>query len=454
MKKLNLVLLSVFLLNLACVKIHASTSGKGFIFNYENKLDSIVTYNKEGEFIKKYSDYVFSDTYLLISCIEKYTDTSYKHEYEYDDCSNQSAHKILRFNENGDWILKLTENYIYQNDNNCGPALLTEYNMEGVLQSEFTSKKEKTSYEFTEEKNVLSYTKEDGDNLITQKIINTYNNEGKIETTISYLPVESILTPSSKIAYTYFDPSEKTDHFKSETIYRYDEEQEIVCIITSNNISRLQTDKELITTVEFYDLNGSTLLNKEIKTVKYSDNLSTAISTTIQMYDENGTLRSTYKYDDSGNLLDPTELEQMTGNDEENTFRKGEWNYDKTNGMDTYQVFLYDNQIGTKELLWSLCVYYEKNPNATNTPTNDLKNRFFSVYPNPAKDNIYITGNNDSDGFSPVRYQIYDAGGKLQTRGIISDENTPVAIQSLSSGTYIISLDNGKNKGAFVFMKD
>lgn len=63
----------------------------------------------------------------------------------------------------------------------------------------------------------------------------------------------------------------------------------------------------------------------------------------------------------------------------------------------------------------------------------------FSIYPNPAVDEIHVNIPQIAAKFS---YAIYEITGKLFMQGEINQENTSLNIQSLTAGTYIVHLNN------------
>ncbi len=72
----------------------------------------------------------------------------------------------------------------------------------------------------------------------------------------------------------------------------------------------------------------------------------------------------------------------------------------------------------------------------------NIKNSEFSLYPNPAKQNLNITANN-SVVFKSA--QVYDLNGKLI---LISEiKNGSIAVETLKIGTYLILLKDEKGKG-------
>ena len=63
----------------------------------------------------------------------------------------------------------------------------------------------------------------------------------------------------------------------------------------------------------------------------------------------------------------------------------------------------------------------------------------FSIYPNPAVNEINVTIPQISAKFN---YAIYEVSGKLLLQGVIEQEDTVLDVSSLSLGTYILHINN------------
>lgn len=72
--------------------------------------------------------------------------------------------------------------------------------------------------------------------------------------------------------------------------------------------------------------------------------------------------------------------------------------------------------------------------------TAELQKENFSVYPNPAKNEIYIKGLRKTSA-----YTIYAAEGKLILRGKCHKEQ-PISVSTLSSGVYFLAIDGSFHK--------
>ena len=78
----------------------------------------------------------------------------------------------------------------------------------------------------------------------------------------------------------------------------------------------------------------------------------------------------------------------------------------------------------------------QHNCEVTGTEESNLQGTF-EVFPNPAKDNIFITSNSLKAG---SEYQVYDSTGKQVMSGRITPHITTVDIKRLSPGLYVIRI--------------
>ena len=73
----------------------------------------------------------------------------------------------------------------------------------------------------------------------------------------------------------------------------------------------------------------------------------------------------------------------------------------------------------------------------------DFSSPIISVYPNPAKTNIFLNSNLDLSG---TQYEIYDKLGRTVYSGIINSDNTSIDISSLTNGLYLLNLKGNKTQ--------
>ena len=97
------------------------------------------------------------------------------------------------------------------------------------------------------------------------------------------------------------------------------------------------------------------------------------------------------------------------------------------------------------EPLPSNCDLYENPPNNFNptTSTQLIENQAFSIYPNPATDNIYVKSENKK----MTIYTFYNLKGALQQTGSFSNA---INIENLVKGIYVLQLSNeNKTQNSF-----
>ena len=74
----------------------------------------------------------------------------------------------------------------------------------------------------------------------------------------------------------------------------------------------------------------------------------------------------------------------------------------------------------------------------------------WSVFPNPVKDKLFLTGNEDVSGEQTV--QIFDAIGKLVTQTTLQKLRNGLSVNELASGTYFMEMMNKQGQGRIAFM--
>jgi hypothetical protein len=84
------------------------------------------------------------------------------------------------------------------------------------------------------------------------------------------------------------------------------------------------------------------------------------------------------------------------------------------------------------------------------TGVSELSGQSFSIFPNPATSIIQVKADAELLGMS---YSIYDNRGKVVLRGKLSAENTSISLNNLSSGIYMISIDENM-KHTFKVIKE
>jgi hypothetical protein len=110
----------------------------------------------------------------------------------------------------------------------------------------------------------------------------------------------------------------------------------------------------------------------------------------------------------------------------------------------TLDYYLYDV---CADPYWDSLVYYEnfKFDVTGTTGTDDISPEDIGVYPNPASDRIYITIPGDGMEYD---FRIYSVTGQLlqQERLLPPVDHTPVYLDDLRPGLYLIQLSNGAKR--------
>ncbi len=413
------------------------------VIKYYSFLDSVVTYNNNGDVIRKIDSYVIKDN-RLISCVETIADIVTKYNYDYDNCGNLIQYVVSKFSkEQNTYLLKFKEEWGFQNSPDCTNPLLINHLSEGIPESEAatTYKFEKDSYKYFPNGNIQQLTKENEFGTVIQEISYTYDTEGRVENILSKSIENNQLIPSAKVVYTYFPVSDNINHFKTETIYNYNADTEVICMKTIYDPSKYTSEKLFTSTVEYYDASG-VLINKEVRTSKYSGNLERMEKSEIKIFDDKNQLAATIAYDDEGNVINSEISEQRL------TWT-GKWVYDKELGIDTYSLKSND----TNATLWSMSVYYDPDIQTDHSSFGRIEKPQFEIFPNPVKDNLFIKYSLAEDVVStPISYSVHSLTGKPLLHGTTYSQEA-ISVRSLPSGSYIIVFAAGEYKGTSVFVK-
>lgn len=82
------------------------------------------------------------------------------------------------------------------------------------------------------------------------------------------------------------------------------------------------------------------------------------------------------------------------------------------------------------------------------TVENDLKESDFKLYPNPAKEEIFV-----DVAESNFNYKIYNSEGRLMNSGTLKSGKNEIKIESLPVGIYFLNATDGQQKGSRKFIK-
>ena len=116
--------------------------------------------------------------------------------------------------------------------------------------------------------------------------------------------------------------------------------------------------------------------------------------------------------------------------------RKEEYEYDN-NGFITKEKLQTSSSPGVLYVTNENKFYYEQSTSSTGIYENS--NLFFSVFPNPASDQITIETNEYLMG---NEFAIYNSIGKSVRKGSITTKETIVNLNDLATGIYILSINN------------
>ena len=116
--------------------------------------------------------------------------------------------------------------------------------------------------------------------------------------------------------------------------------------------------------------------------------------------------------------------------------RKEEYEYDN-NGFITKEKLQTSSSPGVLYVTNENKFYYEQS--TTSTGIYENSNSFFSVFPNPASDQITIETNEYLMG---NEFAIYNSIGKSVRKGSITTKETIVNLNDLATGIYILSINN------------
>ncbi|GAB4128011.1 MAG: hypothetical protein OHK0045_16570 [Raineya sp.] len=114
--------------------------------------------------------------------------------------------------------------------------------------------------------------------------------------------------------------------------------------------------------------------------------------------------------------------------------------YDKNN----IAVVVFVQDEATKEIHQTF--YAEPNviPNGVTSIDEEFASQI-SLYPNPAKDNVFLQNN----GLGTLHYEIYDSVGKLVGQGSAEGATHEISTKGLGSGLYVMRLRNTKGQSGY-----
>jgi len=127
-----------------------------------------------------------------------------------------------------------------------------------------------------------------------------------------------------------------------------------------------------------------------------------------------------------------------------NETENGREEFPNSDRLRTYLVKEGENQV--------LNTYNQLGSNITaNEIENDTKNQF-QIYPNPAKESIYIKW--DDQATENLSYQVLEMSGRVKIEGRFENDESSINIQSLSTGLYFLQLRKGSKVVSKKFLVD
>ncbi|MCL2650092.1 MAG: T9SS type A sorting domain-containing protein [Candidatus Azobacteroides sp.] len=483
------------------------------VVKYGQDLDSIVSYNKQGEVVSKYY-YSFDSDHLSSATIEA-DNGIYVYQYTY---APDSYIEDVIFSEkapsSGDLVYQTRKTIERNADEN------TEYNY--VWQNNSWQKLNGSIAVYTN--NMLSQLEDVeglGDNWIVTKQINYlyYNSSESIPFAGKLKEIHSFsdgVNESAKIEYRYLLINNDIC-LQSETVYSVDNAGNFQKCMSTEYSYPSNDQENVISTISYFEPETQELIGKEIHTLSRQTDLLNSYQ--FQAFDASNKMvesrNNSYSYLNnkqtveetnsitdltnsstqvqqtrfSTNLLDGNKPESVVQeilsgnnwvkeeelltsyNDKGDPIRKDlkrytgltqtpvlvyrtEWNYKPGAGVDTYTTYSYDEATSQTVKSWSFAVFYPGDGSID--PPDALKkvekSSRLSIYPNPASENIFVAV--EGQEFNPpVQYSIYSLTGKLQQKGVIYTLQDGISVTMLASGNYVLRLTKDGTHSSCVFVK-
>ncbi len=372
---------------------------------------------------------------------------SYKRDLTYDVNGNEVLKTIYQWDTASDSFVPSQKLESIFNENG-DPTLYTYYNWDTDTNGYVNYIK--ITFTYVENgRTILAQIWDANANSYVNNNKDVVTEDGYVETTItqSWNTDTEVYVDSYKKVITYDENNRilDTDFYSwdsetvsflpySRNVYTYDENEMTYLIQTLNadtgdyiNISQENTT---------YDLNGNITL---IETTAFdNDGVIAYYNQSGYAYDENGHMAYSLfpKYDsESSSFIPSFKTEYSTVLDSDTKLNRMGISYEYNNTISG----LWDPFEG--EAVQSFFYYTKLDP----LSAEDLVDQHFSVYPNPAKDFLFI------DSTSIERATIYTILGKevLDVRG-----QNKLDIAPLSKGVYFINVSDGKKASTKKFIKN
>ncbi len=480
-------------------------AGDKIIVDYGQELDSIVSYDKQDNFVSK-TRYFFDQDLLKSMTVE----TSHGvYTYNYTQKQDNVIEEIIFGEKNAIGSInnqtkktlerspeKTAEyNYIWQNDAwkdldgsvmNYSNGLVTRYEgLEGSGSGWIVSNHIDYTYYTTADNPLLAGKLKEIHSFADEK-------DESSKTTYSYNIIGGFAYLQSEMVYAVDDAGVFQKCMSTEYSYPSNNQENVTCII-----SYFDPESQKLVGKENHALSGQSgvldtyqiqmfdSVNTHVKTSKYdysylngkqtveemntiSDLLAKGLKqeqTRYSSVSSGGSVNlakevysgekwvkdeeSSVLYNDKGDLVNK-EIRKYISESTSVPVYKTEWNYDPNAGIDTYVVYVYDESLSRVVKGWSFSVFYPGNPDGIEK-INIKTKETLSIYPNPASENIFVTGSDSFD--EPVQYAIYNLTGKLLKKGIVYSSQEAISVTELTPGNYLLRLGKENKFASCVFIK-
>ena len=496
------------------LSVFALCANNTLVLKYGQDLDSIVSYNGQGEAVSKFR-YFFDSDKLSSATIDSdkgrynyqytYTQDNYlediifseklsseifenktrktisqntnqhtEYNYIWKNNSWEKAHGVVATYTNNllsqvedvkgvdnEWIVTKQMKYSYYNSSESVPFA-------GKLKEVYSfadGKKEsaKIEYRYTLIRNEVCLQSETvyaiNDAGVSQKCMSTEysypsNNQEIVLSNTSYFEPET-QNLIGKEKHTLSRKPETLDMHRFEVFdasNKLTESRESMYFYKNNNL----VAEEKISIAKFPNTTGI-----HTQQTRFSTNLSEdkPVSVTQEFLSDDQWLKKEellFTYDTESNSLRKKELKKHTELTRNPVWvYVTEWRYKPGAGIDSYTTYYHDAATSDFKKAWSFSVFYpgdgSTDPEGLKKIESDKKSQI-SIYPNPASENIFISGENQESDF-PIQYVIYNLAGKLQKKGIIYTPQDGISVTMLATGNYVLRLTKDGQHSSCVFVK-
>ena len=479
------------------------------IIDYGQNLDSLVSYDKNGKFISK-TLYFFEQDLLKQATIETDKNISIYKYIQEQDYYQEEIIAAEKSNSAGTATInswkKTTEqdpdktaeyNYIWQNNSWKKSNGTISFYTENLLTRFEEVENDDDEWQTSKWIDYLYYTSAENVSFAGKlKEVHSFA-DGKTtssKTTYQYTLVGGVVCLLSEIVYTVDNSKKFQKCMSAAYTYPSNNQDNVVCVIsyfdpdTQNLIGKdqytISTQSGLLSshkTELFNATNQPIQLRENIyiysnnnQTVEEKNSISDLLAkkTKIQqsrfstILDNNKPINVSTEILSDNNWIKEEELAILYNSDEKLIQKevrkytssdnisipiyKTEWNFNSNSGADTYTSYIYDESLSLMVKDWSFVVFYPGDGNNIKLIETNPK-EIFSIYPNPASEYIFISGNIDFN--SPIQYSIYNLTGRLEKKGTVYSSEDRILVTDLAPGNYVLRfLKDGKYTSC-VFVK-